>query len=228
MNSSFVGGPGGAKSAVPERSLDHAAFALPKEFSAPPAEPVLDVSTAAGLLLLPHGDRMITRVLSEEGVWEGVETSWLLATLRPGHTFVDVGAHVGYFSVLASKLVGGAGAVIAIEPEARNVDLLRRNLVRNGCTNSIVVPFAAHSRGGWMSLALDEENRGGHRLVMPGETSTIVQCVRLDDVLPRKVDLVKIDAQGYDHEIVEGLEWDADREPGVTVGRRTLANGARA
>jgi FkbM family methyltransferase len=172
----------------------------------PTLEPVVEVKTVAGPLLLPRQDRMITSVLSRYGVWEPAETSYLQAVLRPGQTFVDVGAHVGYFSVLAAKRVGPNGAVIAIEPEPRNLDLLRRNLLRNGCRNVRVVPFAAHSVRGWMSLALDEQNRGGHRLVPLHQAGPAVRCVRLDDLLPATVDVVKVDAQGYDHEVIAGLE----------------------
>jgi FkbM family methyltransferase len=172
----------------------------------PTLEPVVEVETVAGPLLLPRQDRMITSVLRRYGVWEPAETSYLQAVLRPGQTFVDVGAHVGYFSVLAAKRVGPTGAMIAIEPEPRNLDLLRRNIVRNGCRNVRVVPFAAHSVRGWMSLALDEENRGAHRLVPLHQAGTAVQCVPLDDLLPATVDVVKVDAQGYDHEVIAGLE----------------------
>jgi FkbM family methyltransferase len=198
-------------------SVDGTGFALPRAFSGPPSEPALDVKTAGGQLLLPRRDRVMTRELAAHGVWKPATTDWLRSTLRPGQTFVDVGAHVGYFSVLASRLVGPTGAVIAVEPESRNLDLLRRNLARNDCTNSLVVPFAAHSMRAWMSLALDQENRGGHRLVRLGAARTRVRCVRLDDVLPPNVDVVKIDAQGYDHDIVEGLERTLATNPQLIV-----------
>jgi FkbM family methyltransferase len=137
--------------------------------------------------------------------------------LRPGQTFVDVGAHVGYFSVLASKQVGPTGTVIAVEPERRNVDLLRRNLARNGCTNAGVVPFAAHSTDRLMSLALDEENRGAHRLVPLGEAATSVRCVRLDDFLPEHVDVIKVDVQGYDHDAIAGMERTLAANPRIRL-----------
>jgi FkbM family methyltransferase len=181
-------------------------FALSDLSSQPTREPVDEVDTVVGRLLLPSGDPMITPVLRRWGIWEPPETRYLQAILRPGQTFVDVGAHVGYFSVLAAKRVGPTGTVIAIEPEARNLDLLHRNLARNGCADALVVPFAAHSVSGWMSLALDEDNRGGHHLVSLGGAATMVWCVRLDDLLPATVDVVKIDVQGYDHDVIAGLE----------------------
>ena len=160
---------------------------------------------------------MITQVLREGRLWEPRVTRFFWATLRPGQTFVDVGAHVGYFSVLASKQVGATGTVIAVEPEARNLDLLHRNLARNGCANALVVPFAAHSANGMASLVLDEENRGAHRLVPLGRATTSVPCVRLDDLLPEHVDMIKIDAQGYDHEVIAGLDSTLAANPHVTV-----------
>jgi FkbM family methyltransferase len=180
-------------------------------------DPAVEVRTVAGTLLVPSKDHVITPVLQRDAAWEAAETRFLLAALRPGQTFVDVGAHVGYFSVLAARCVGPDGAVFAVEPEARNLWLLRANLARNGCTNAVVVPSAAHSTPTWMSLALDETNRGGHRLVPYGEAETNVWCVRLDDILPARVDVVKIDAQGYDHEILDGLERTLAANPHLIV-----------
>ena len=174
-------------------------------------EPVVDVDTHVGPLLLPAGDGIITRALQDYGLWERQETAYLIMTLLPGQTFVDIGAHVGYFSVLASKRVGPTGRVIAFEPEARNLDLLERNLWRNGCDNAVVVPYACSDRPQDLSLALDEENRGAHHLVPPGQGGVPVRCVRPDDVLSGTADVVKIDAQGYDHEVIAGLRrtWTA-------------------
>jgi FkbM family methyltransferase len=185
--------------------------------SRPTLEAVVEVDTAVGSLTVSLGDQVIGQVLREGRLWEPRLTRYFWGTLRPGQTFVDVGAHVGYFSVLASKQVGTAGTVIAVEPEARNLDLLCRNLARNGCANALVVPFAAHSAEGAMSLALDEDNRGAHRLVALGETATTVRCVRLDDVLPEDVDVIKIDVQGYDHDVIAGLERTLAGNPQATV-----------
>jgi FkbM family methyltransferase len=182
-----------------------------------PLEPIVEVETVVGPLLLPQGDRVITAVLRSSHVWEPPETRFLQMALRPGQTFVDVGAHVGYFSVLAAKRVGPNGAVIALEPETRNLDLLQRNVARNDCPNVVVLPFAAGSAPGWMSLVLVEHNRGAHRLAPLGEADTLVSCVRLDDVLPGTVDVVKVDAQGYDHEVIDGMRRTLAANPRLVV-----------
>lgn len=181
-------------------------------------EPVVDLPTVAGRLLLPAADQVITPSLSRWRLWEAAETRLLQATLAPGQTFVDVGAHVGYFSVLASQRVGPTGRVIAVEPERRNLDLLYRNLARNGCANATVIPSAAGSAPGRVSLAVDEENRGGHRRVEASEDGDVlVPCVRLDDVLPMHVDVIKIDVQGYDHDVIAGLGRTVAANPKLLV-----------
>ena len=159
----------------------------------------LEVETTVGPLLVHRGDEVITQNLLRWGWWEAAETRFLRAILRPGHKFVDVGANVGYFSVLAATSVGADGAVIAVEPESRNVALLRKNLSATPCRHVSVLDVAAYSHPAWMSLRMNESNRGDHKLACAGETDLLVRCVRLDDVLPRVVDVIKIDTQGFDH-----------------------------
>ena len=69
--------------------------------------------------MLVHGerDRFVSRRIREEGVWEPYETSLVLAMLRPGDVFVDVGANIGYFTILAASAVGAQGMVFAFEPD---------------------------------------------------------------------------------------------------------------
>jgi FkbM family methyltransferase len=213
------------------------AFAVLDLSATPTLEAVVEAQTVAGVLLSPCADAVITPMLVEEGVWEPAETRYLEEILRPGQTFVDVGAHVGYFSVLAAERVGPEGSVIAVEPEARNLDLLHRNLARNGADRARVIPFAAGATTGWSRLAVDDRNRGGHRLVGSddGDGGPWVRCVRLDDVLPARVDVIKIDAQGYDHEIVAGLTRTLEANPwaivivefsGTELSRRGIDGGA--
>ncbi len=184
---------------------------------AAPLEPFDEVDTVVGPLLVSRGDEVVAEALRRCGEWEATETRYLSALLRPGQRFVDVGAHVGYFTVLAAQRVGPTGSVLAFEPEERNLDLLRRNVARRGLGNVEVLPVAAARSPGRMSLVLDERNRGAHHLVPLGEARTAVDCVRLDDVLPGSVDVVKVDAQGYDHEIVAGMQRSLAENPRMTV-----------
>lgn len=180
----------------------------------------------AGPLLVHRDDTVMTRVLRDHGTWEAAETRFVMGSLRPGHTFLDVGANVGYFSVLAARSVGADGRVIAVEPEARNLELLRANLER-ACSVSgaaaTVLPLAAHSEPGWIALELDELNRGNHRLAPAGGCAgPVVRCERLDDVLPeildgRPVDVIKVDVQGFDHEAIAGLAQTIRATAGIVT-----------
>lgn len=180
--------------------------------------PVIEVDTQVGSLLAHRDDEVITANLTRWGVWEARETEFLRTLLRPGDTFVDVGANIGYFSVLAAGCIGSSGYVIAFEPEPRNLELLHMNLARHGVqANSTVFPLAAYSRPCQMALATNEANRGDHALAPHASTGLEVRCVRLDDVLPRSVDVIKIDTQGFDHDVLEGLAQTIAGNPALVV-----------
>jgi FkbM family methyltransferase len=183
----------------------------------PISPPTIQVDTVVGPLLAHRDDEVITSNLVRWGIWEAPETHFLRAALKAGGTFVDVGANIGYFSVLAAHSTGIHGTVIAIEPEPRNAAVLRANLERIQCSNAIVLEIAAYSQPGWMSLALNESNRGDHYLVAPNDDDMLVRCERLDDVLQGPVDLVKIDTQGFDHDVLAGLTRTIGANPELIV-----------
>lgn len=124
------------------------------------------------LQIAVHGlqDRHVSRQLREEGVWEPFETALVLASLAPGDVFVDVGANIGYFSLVAASVVGGQGAVYAFEPAPDNWALLRQSAARNGLAALIHGEAAALAeRSGTASLYLSEDNLGDHRLAEAGD-----------------------------------------------------------
>jgi FkbM family methyltransferase len=214
------GGGSEATAAYGSRGLGSEVTTAGGEPRTPPADPPGppgEVRTSVGTLQVSPEDQVIAPVLRRDGVWEPAETRFVAATVRPGHTFVDVGAHVGYFSVLACSRVGPSGRVIALEPEPHNFALLRANVERNRCAQSTVLQLAAGSANGPMSLEVHPRNGGAHRVLPPGETPTTVQCVRLDDVLPERVNMVKIDVQGYDHEVVHGMRRTVAANPQLIV-----------
>lgn len=182
-----------------------------------PGEPVVEVDTVAGPLLLFEHDRAITPVLRRNRVWESLETEFLTTVLSAGQTFVDLGAHVGYFTVLAAERVGPDGRVIALEPEPRNRALLEENVAAHHLDNVVVLPYAAHREPAVMTLEVHQGNRGAHRLVEDGSGALEVRCVRPDDVLPERVDVVKIDVQGFDHDAVAGLAATIGANPQIVI-----------
>src|SRR5690349_8071483 len=88
------------------------------------------------------GRDWVTRYILMDGIWEPRITGMIMAVLEEGSVFVDVGAHVGYYSLLAATQVGPSGKVIAVEPNPPTIQRLRRNLQLNTFTNVAVEEVA--------------------------------------------------------------------------------------
>ena len=119
-----------------------------------------------------HGlqDQHVSRRIREDGIWEPYETSLLLRLLQPGDVFVDVGANIGYFSVLAASLVGEQGAVFSFEPDPNNYRLLCANMALNAFDgNSVTVEAALSDLAGEGRLFLSEDNLGDHQVYVGDE-----------------------------------------------------------
>lgn len=153
------------------------------------------------------------------GVYEAATTNLLTQVLKPGDTFVDVGAHVGFFSMMAAALVGPAGRVVAFEPNAENYASLRNNLSLNGYAHVICVNSAVGDRDGEAVFFENLDNDGGHALWDPGlhpfnELSKARQQARrlpittLDTALSglgvQSVKAVKIDTEGAEVQVLNG------------------------
>src|SRR5438309_4114648 len=84
--------------------------------------------------------------------FERQEQEFLLEFLGPGMTFIDIGAHHGLYSLLASKKVGPSGRVVAFEPSPREFRRLRWNLALNRCRRVRAEPFALGATDGTADL----------------------------------------------------------------------------
>jgi FkbM family methyltransferase len=145
------------------------------------------------------------------GAYEREETSAVIRRLRPGMTFVDVGANVGYFTLLASRLVGPTGRVIACEPSPKlHADLV--NTLRDNGLNAAVHQLGLSDADG--EVLLYETPESHHNLtpsMIPSESSAKsvrVPVRRLDDCLDAwgvaAVDLLKVDVEGYEPRVFAG------------------------
>lgn len=138
------------------------------------------------------------------GGFELRERRFLHRLLVPGMTVLDVGAHAGLYTTIASKGVGPSGRVIAFEPSPRERRLLRRHLALNRCRNVTVVDVALGERTGDADLVVVDGKETGCNSLRPGPgivgQAVRVQLRRLDDCLSdglfTSVDLVKMDIEG--------------------------------
>lgn len=142
--------------------------------------------------------------------------------------FVDVGAHVGRWTV---RLAGQARKVIAVEPGPATAAVLRENLALNGIGNVTVVEAAAWDRDEMLRLEdpLGRERSGTAR-TLPGGAGT-VRGRRLDDILAgeEEVRLVKIDTEGADLHVLRGLRQTLARcQPAMIVERHDFLGYYRA
>ncbi|MFB7743318.1 FkbM family methyltransferase [Streptomyces sp. NPDC056132] len=156
---------------------------------------------------------LIQRYLYLFGVWEPHMTHWLRQRLRPGDAFVDVGANLGVFSVLGSRLVGSAGKVVAIEASPAFHRGLLRNVALNHCDNVRAVNTAVSDGHRTLTFVLaGSRNMGANSIVPydgPVESSFEMGAVPLSELLePAEVArarVIKIDVEGAEGSVVRGL-----------------------
>jgi FkbM family methyltransferase len=189
--------------------------------SLPPLGDVVVVETDFASLLLEPNDSFITPTLIATKGWEPGETALLGERIRPAMTVYDIGAHVGYFTCLAARLVGPRGLVLAFEPDARNYELLLANVWRNGFGNVLCFPWAVGEHSGFAELHLAPENTGDHRVFASEETRATVQVrqAALDhvDAFRPPLDVVKIDVQGTEESVIRGMTGLLNLSPDVLV-----------
>jgi FkbM family methyltransferase len=142
--------------------------------------------------------------------------------LREGDTFVDVGASVGYYTLVAADAVGERGRVVAFEPAPSSCSILRRNVRLNGFENVTVEEMAVSNEPGSVKLFLAPDNKGDHRIFDGPERRPWVEvdAVTLDghfDGARRRVDVLKVDVQGAELAVLEGASRLLDENPGIRV-----------
>jgi FkbM family methyltransferase len=127
-----------------------------------------------------------------------------------GGTVVDVGANVGYNTVYASRRVGPAGRVVALEPAADNVRVLRANIAANALDNIEVYEVAAGRSREVRDLFLRGETSGVNSLFEQSVYATVTAVAKvtvapLDEVVDGSADVVKIDVEGAELDVLGGM-----------------------
>jgi FkbM family methyltransferase len=157
-------------------------------------------------------------MVRKEGCYEPSNTAVVRSYLERGDVFVDVGANIGYFTVLAAKLVGATGKIFAFEPHPKAREQLNRNLALNGLTNVKVSSKAASSENGKHILYIAREDislSNTRQWLAPGYDQVVVQTARIDDELPAetKVKMAKIDVEGDEFSALLGMSSIIERSP---------------
>jgi FkbM family methyltransferase len=155
-------------------------------------------------------DNYIGGSILRDHVYEPFVTRLFEQLLRSGMHVLDVGANMGYFSLLAASLVGERGRVYSWEPSPNNVKMLLASLLANRFSNIEIVQAAAGRRSGLLNYFPNFSNGMVTTIeqVPPEQAfaAETVMALRIDDVVPReaKIDFVKIDVEGFEYEALNG------------------------
>jgi FkbM family methyltransferase len=154
----------------------------------------------------------INQTLFLYGTFEISETRLVQALLKPGMTFLDVGANIGYYTVIAARLVGDSGAVHAFEPHPGVRARLEDNVGRNGYRNVAVHGQAVAATSGSVSFyASTVDQNQGISSILPGrgrQQELSVSSVTLDEFAAslggRRIDVIKMDVEGAEAQVIAG------------------------
>lgn len=146
-------------------------------------------------------------------IYEPDETKYISENLCEGDVFIDIGANVGYFSLIAAECIGKKGKVVAFEPLPSNFEKMLYNIRLNNFENIDTYQFAVNDKEFFAPLFLNALNEGGNSLLkFDGYSNSIqVKSIVLDDFFARRypsleIKLVKIDVEGAEMNVVSGMQ----------------------
>jgi len=167
------------------------------------------------LLVMIWPGNELSRVLFLTGNFEPNELTWMSQTLTDGMVVIDVGAHMGMYTLTASKLVGESGVIVALEPSTREFQRLTFHVTLNDLRNVRCLQIAASSTSGEAMLKIGSEWNSGHNTF--GEFfDESVEMLREERVPTQtvdalvagqgleRVDLIKIDVEGHEYQVLAG------------------------
>lgn len=161
-------------------------------------------------------------VIAVAGGTEEFQMKLFLSHIRPGDTFLDLGAHMGYYTLPAARAVGPRGKVFAFEPEPSNRAILEKMLRIGGHQNTEVVPKAVSNRSGSSRLYLSADNTVDHHAYdsHDGRNSIDIKTTTLDEHFAGyegTIELIKIDIQGAELAALEGMRGLLKKHAGAKL-----------
>lgn len=162
-----------------------------------------------GFRMQIDGSSQTGRMLYATGEYESETSRLIQRLLQPGDTMIDVGANIGYFTLLASRAVGPTGRVVAFEPMEPVRERLLRNIALNGLTNVTVRDEALADASGESVFYAGPANDTGLASLRPLSDSAEVKVrrARFDDLwrTSDRIALIKIDVEGAEMAAIRGM-----------------------
>lgn len=155
--------------------------------------------------------KYLDREIIKNGYFERDSTLLIKQLLRTSDVFLDIGANIGYYSLVASSLVGCRGEVIAFEPTTFYRNTLLKNIKQNSSTNITVKDFGLSEDNQNLKISLGESSATLHPVDGNfGQRIETINLMRLDDIFDQleiaKVDFIKIDVDGHEPSVLKGAE----------------------
>ena len=150
--------------------------------------------------------------LSVNEIIEPVETELFKNKIKNGDIVVDIGANIGYFTLLMAKLVGNNGKTFSFEPEPKNFTILSKNVIINNYKNVVLEKKGVSDYNGTSKFFLSSENTGMHSLhkVDNKGKEIDIDVIKLDDYfiiegLVDRISMIKIDVEGAELQVLNGM-----------------------
>jgi len=189
--------------------------------------------TVGGHVFYAHTlDRILALSLLKLHGLEAGETKLFSSLAKNAQCVLDIGANLGYYSLLAARMMGPSGIVFAFEPAKENFIMLKKNIDANHYENIRSVPKAVSEVTGKVTLYVSEAHSGDHRIYDGGEKREKyeIDTVALDDFLPigTKLDLIKMDIQGAEMLALQGMQRVLQDNPDIIIMSEFWPEGLRA
>jgi len=160
--------------------------------------------------------------LSINPVYGESDTKIVKQIIKPGDVVLDIGANIGYFTLIFAKLVENSGKVFSFEPESKNFKILKKNIEVNGYSNVVLEQKIVSNNDGQTTLYISDK-AGSHRIHQPDNyvESIDIDCISLDNYAQRnsikKIDFIKIDVEGAEFNVLQGLQKIINSNKNITL-----------
>jgi FkbM family methyltransferase len=174
----------------------------------------VNVRLGNGMKIKVHANDFVGAEIIRKGYYEPEIVRLFERFLKSGMTFLDIGAHVGQYTLIASKLVGPSGQVHSFEPDPQTYAWLDSNVKRNKLTNVVTNQAALADAPGKLEFFLSKIRDVGSNSLRPPKNfsgrTVEVRCLTVDQYLAshgvRKVDFLKIDVEGAECPALTGAK----------------------
>ncbi len=155
----------------------------------------------------------VSKCLVRRGIHEETLTKFVINEIKKGDVVLDVGANIGYYTLIFAKIVGENGHVFAFEPEPSNFNLLKKNVMVNNYRNVSLEKIVISNKNGNTKLYLSKTNAGSHRIYLSNTVKNNfinVEMKTLDEYFKNnsirdKISFIKMDVEGSEIGVIKGM-----------------------